>query len=108
MIHVKVFFVTLIFIFTLLCGASKGFMKAPPFKAPHRSVKIKFSAKIFSSSGMATGRVNLIVMSQISSSRKTGAFEKFKTTAEQHYKDLAINLMIYRLERIFYDTIFLI
>ena len=58
-------------------------MKAPPFKAPHRSVKIKFSAKIFSSSGMATGRVNLIVMSQISSNRKTGAFEKFKTTALQ-------------------------
>ena len=27
------------FIFTLLCGASKGFMKA--FKAPQRSVKIK-------------------------------------------------------------------
>ena len=37
---------TLIFIFTLLCGASKGFMKAfkafiKPFEAPQRSVKIK-------------------------------------------------------------------
>ena len=35
-----------IFIFTLLCGASKGFMKAlkafiKPFEAPQRSVKIK-------------------------------------------------------------------
>ena len=38
--------VTLIFIFTLLCGASKGFMKAvkaliKPFEAPQRIVKIK-------------------------------------------------------------------
>ena len=35
-----------IFIFTFLCGASKGFMKAfkafiKPFEAPQRSVKIK-------------------------------------------------------------------
>ena len=35
-----------IFIFTALCGASKGFMKAlkafiEPFKAPQRSVKTK-------------------------------------------------------------------
>ena len=35
-----------IFIFTLLCGALKGFMKAlkafiKPFEAPQRSVKIK-------------------------------------------------------------------
>ena len=35
-----------IFIFTLLCGASKGFMKAlkafiKTFKAPQRNVKIK-------------------------------------------------------------------
>ena len=34
------------FIFTLLCGASKGFIKAfkaliKPFEAPQRSVKIK-------------------------------------------------------------------
>ena len=34
------------FIFTLLCGASKGFMKAfkvfiKPFEAPQKSVKIK-------------------------------------------------------------------
>ena len=37
---------TQIFIFTLLCGASKDFMKAlkvfqKPFEAPHRCVKIK-------------------------------------------------------------------
>ena len=37
---------TYIFIFTFLCGASKGFMKAlktfiKPFEAPQRSVKIK-------------------------------------------------------------------
>ena len=36
-----------IIIFTLLCGASKGFMKAlkafiKPFEAPQRSMKIKF------------------------------------------------------------------
>ena len=30
-----------IFIFTLLCGVLKGFMKAKPFEAPQRSVKIK-------------------------------------------------------------------
>ena len=35
-----------IFIFTLLCGASKGFLKAfkafiKPFEAPQKSVKIK-------------------------------------------------------------------
>ena len=35
-----------IFIFTLLCGASKGFMKVlkvfiKPFEAPQRSLKIK-------------------------------------------------------------------
>ena len=38
--------IELIFIFTLLCGASKGFTKAfkafiKPFEAPQRSVKIK-------------------------------------------------------------------
>ena len=37
-----------IFIFTLLCGASKGFMKAfkafiKPFDTPQRSVKIKLT-----------------------------------------------------------------
>ena len=34
---------TQFFIFTLLCGASKGFMKAfiKPFERPQRSVKIK-------------------------------------------------------------------
>ena len=39
--------INLIFIFTLLCGASKGFMKAltafiKPFEAPQRSVKKNF------------------------------------------------------------------
>ena len=38
--------ITWIFIFTHLCGASKGFIKAfktfiKPFEAPQRSVKIK-------------------------------------------------------------------
>ena len=38
--------ITYIFIFTLLCGAAKDFMKAfkafiKPFEAPQRSVKIK-------------------------------------------------------------------
>ena len=38
--------ITQIFIFTRLCGASEGFMKAikafiKPFEAPQRSVKIK-------------------------------------------------------------------
>ena len=34
---------TQVFIFTLLCGCSKGFLKAfiKPFEAPHRSVKIE-------------------------------------------------------------------
>ena len=40
------YFISLIFISKLLCGASKGFMKAfkafiKPFEAPQRSVKIK-------------------------------------------------------------------
>ena len=39
-----------IFIFTLLCGASKGFMKAfiKPFEAAQRSVKIKIQLNFFS------------------------------------------------------------
>ena len=50
-------------IFTLLCGASKDFMKAfkvfiKPFKAPQRSEKIKILLNFFSSSGIGTGRVN--------------------------------------------------
>ena len=41
-----------IFIFTLLCGASKGFMKAfkayiKPFEAPQRSVKIKIKLNFY-------------------------------------------------------------
>ena len=51
-----------IVIFTLLCGASKSFLKAfkaliKPFEAPQRSVKIKISLKFFSLSGIGTGRV---------------------------------------------------
>ena len=54
------------FIFTLLCGASKGFMKAlkvfiKPFEAPQRSVKIKIELNFFSSSGIGTGRVMIYV-----------------------------------------------
>ena len=42
----------LIFIFTLLCDTSKGFMQAlntfiKPFEAPQRSVKIKIQLNIF-------------------------------------------------------------
>ena len=48
--------------FTFICGASKGFMKAfnafiKPFEAPQRSVKIKIKLDFFSSSGIGTGRV---------------------------------------------------
>ena len=49
------------FIFALLCGASKGvgenktFIK--PFEAPQRSVKIKIELKIFTLSGIGTLRV---------------------------------------------------
>ena len=43
---------TSIFIFTLLCGASKGFMKAlkafiKPFEVPQRSVKIKILVNFY-------------------------------------------------------------
>ena len=54
------------FIFTLPCGASKGFMKTlkafiKPFKEPQRSVKIKFKLIFISiqlSEMHRTGRVN--------------------------------------------------
>ena len=36
--------INLNFIFTLLCGALKGFM---PFEAPQRSVKIKISTNFY-------------------------------------------------------------
>ena len=41
-----------IFIFTILCGASKGFMKAlkvfiEPFEVPQKSVKIKISVNSY-------------------------------------------------------------
>ena len=50
--------------FTLLCGASKDFMKAfkafiKPFEAPQRSVEIKSKVIFFLLSGIGTGRVNL-------------------------------------------------
>ena len=43
---------TSIFIFTLLCGASKGFIKVlkafiKPFEAPQRSEKIKIEANFY-------------------------------------------------------------
>ena len=48
----KVKELSLIFIFTPLCGASKGFMKAlkafiKPFEAPQRSVKINLTQFLF-------------------------------------------------------------
>ena len=60
-----------VFIFTLLCGASKRFMKAlkafiKPFEATQRSVKIKIELNFFSSSGIGTGRVNYLLITSIS------------------------------------------
>ena len=54
---------TYMFIFTLLCGASKGFMTAfkafiKPFEAPQRSEKIKIYVNFLYSSGIETRRVN--------------------------------------------------
>ena len=48
-------------IFTLLCGASKAFMKAfnKPFEAPQGSVKIKISVIFLSSSLIEVGKVNI-------------------------------------------------
>ena len=48
--------------FTLLCGASRCFMKTfktfiKPLEAPQRSVKIKIQLIFFSSSGIGTGRI---------------------------------------------------
>ena len=55
--------IKLIFIFTLLCGAAKSFLKTfraliKPFEAPQRSVKI-FNFIFFSSSWIGTGRVKM-------------------------------------------------
>ena len=52
------------FFFTLLCDASKSFMKAlktfiKPFEAPQRRVKIKIQVNFFPFSGIGVGRVNL-------------------------------------------------
>ena len=52
------------FIFTLLCGATNGFMKAlkafiKPFEAPQRSVKIKIYVKFSLHPGL--GREGLII-----------------------------------------------
>ena len=51
------------FRFTLLFGASKGFMKTfktfvEPFEVTQRSLKKNFSLNFLSSSGIETGRVN--------------------------------------------------
>ena len=48
--------------FTVLCGASRCFMKTfktfiKPFEAPQRSVKIKIQLNFCSSSGIGTGRI---------------------------------------------------
>ena len=57
--------INLNFIFTLLFGASKGFMKdlkafIKSFEAPQRSVQIKFSVKFFFlRQGIGTGRVKI-------------------------------------------------
>ena len=61
----------MIFIFTLLCGASKAFMKAlqafiKPFEAPQRHVKIKIQLNFFSLSRIETGRVNIGSKSRLS------------------------------------------
>ena len=53
----------LIFIFTILCGASTGLMKAfkafiKPFETPQRSMKIKLCVNFFPSFAIGTGRVN--------------------------------------------------
>ena len=50
------------FIFILLCGASKGFMKAfkvfiKAFEAPQKSVKIKIQVNFLASSGIGKGKV---------------------------------------------------
>ena len=55
-----------IFIFTFLCGASKGFMKAfkafiKPFETPQTSAKIKILVNFFSSSEIGAGRVKVNV-----------------------------------------------
>ena len=68
-----------IFIFTLLCGGSKGFMKAlkafiKPFEPPQRSVKIKISLNFYYNTEMhGTGRVNPISDSNINGT-KCGLF----------------------------------
>ena len=54
--------VKVIIYLTLLCGPSKGFMKAfkafiKSFETPQRSVKIKIELNFFSSSGVGAGRV---------------------------------------------------
>ena len=58
---------TQIFIFTLLCGASNGFMKALKafiklFEAPQRSVKILIYLNFFTFSGIGTLMVKQLAM----------------------------------------------
>ena len=57
---------TYIFIFTVLCGASKGFTKAlnaflKPLQAPQGSMKIKIWVNFLTSSGIGTGKVNTLL-----------------------------------------------
>ena len=49
---------TWFFIFTLLCGTSKGFMKVLPFATPQRSVKIQIFILLQLSEMHGTSRVN--------------------------------------------------
>ena len=56
--------IKLIFILTLLCRASKGFIEAfkaftKPFEAPQRSMKIKIERNFFSSSRIGMARINM-------------------------------------------------
>ena len=81
---------TEIFIFTLLCGVSKGFIKVfkafiKPFEASQRSVKIKISVNFFSASGIGTGRVKrtkVLLAQRKRVSLKLSACSKWRTCFE--------------------------
>ena len=64
------------FIFTHICGASKGFTKAfeaciKPFETP-RSVKIKISVNFFLSSRIGMGRVHIFINDILFFAEKSG------------------------------------
>ena len=59
----------LIFIFTLLCGAPKGFVKGfkafvKPFEALQRSVEIKIQVNFLALPGIGMGRVNQFLVTR--------------------------------------------